>query len=179
MPIVPILFLLDIKNAYFWAGLAFALICCTDFIDGAIARKSGQITTLGKFLDPLADKIAVTTGLFLLVYAGLFSFRNFHTTLFDILGLSCSMIIIIRDFIIGIFRQIASGKGVVVSADILGKIKTIAMDSAIPILFVSEYATWIYVLGITLFFIGFILTIVSLINYLKKNIKILSVDKSE
>ena len=174
IPIVPILFLLNIKDNYFWAGLAFSIICCTDFIDGAIARKSGQITKLGKLLDPLADKIATTIGLFLLVYSGLFSNSGFHPQLFSILGLCCSIIIIVRDFVIGILRQLSSEKGIIISADIIGKVKTVVMDFAIPILFISRYHIAFYAIGITLFLIAFILNIVSLVNYIVKNKKVLS-----
>ena len=133
MPAVIVIFLIDFDLNYFVAGLVFSLLCCTDFIDGALARKRGEVTTLGKFLDPLADKVAVAIGLFLLVYAGLFSYKDFHTTTFNIIGLVCSILIIIRELMIGLFRQVAISKGVSMSADMLGKVKTVITDFSIPV----------------------------------------------
>lgn len=179
IPFVAVIYFLDIPNGNFWAGLLFSLICCTDFIDGGLARRTGKVTTLGKMLDPLADKIAATTGMFLLVYGKLFSYSGFHETLFNMIGVCGCILMISRDLSIGVFRQVAINKGTVISADILGKIKTVIIDFSIPILMVSIYHFAIWVIGIVLFLAGTVLSIVSFINYIQKNKGVFAADDAK
>lgn len=89
----------------------FAIASFTDFLDGQIARRKNLITTFGKFFDPIADKLLVNTMLIILTYKHM------------IPVLPC-VIMICRDIVVDGCRMIAAQNGVVVSAGILGKLKT-------------------------------------------------------
>ena len=89
----------------------FALASITDYLDGNIARKNNIVTTFGKFADPIADKLLVNTMLIILSYKRM-------------IPLVCCIIMICRDIVVDGCRMIAAQKGVVVSAGLLGKLKT-------------------------------------------------------
>ena len=90
----------------------FALASFTDFLDGYLARKYNQITTLGKFLDPIADKVLVNTLFILLAYQG-------------VVPVVAVLLMIWRDTMVDGIRMMASAKGKTISAGILGKVKTV------------------------------------------------------
>ena len=89
----------------------FALASFTDYLDGKIARKKNLVTTFGKFADPIADKLLVNMMLLILSYK-------------HMIPLVCCIMMILRDIVVDGCRMIAAQKGVVVSAGILGKLKT-------------------------------------------------------
>ncbi|MBQ1306748.1 MAG: CDP-diacylglycerol--glycerol-3-phosphate 3-phosphatidyltransferase [Erysipelotrichaceae bacterium] len=89
----------------------FALASITDYLDGNIARKKNMVTTFGKFADPIADKLLVNMMLLILSYK-------------HMIPLVCCIMMILRDIVVDGCRMIAAQKGVVVSAGILGKLKT-------------------------------------------------------
>lgn len=101
-----------INIKYFIGGILFILGSLTDFIDGYIARKYNQVTDLGKFLDPIADKLLVNSTVIILISQGILS---------PLVGI----IFIGRDTIVDVIRMIASSKGHVVAASKYGKLKTI------------------------------------------------------
>ncbi len=157
------------------AFVLFAVLCCTDFIDGAIARKTNTVSDLGKFLDPLADKVVVVIMLFLVVYhgAGLEIFTGNSLVIALLSGLILS-----RELMIGVFRSIAAKKGTVLAADIFGKIKTWLLDVGVGFLIIAglhEVVAW---LGTIIFYLGGIMTVFSGLNYILKN-KQVFVDKTE
>ena len=90
----------------------FAIASFTDFLDGNIARKRNMVTTFGKFADPIADKLLVDMTLIILSYK-------------HMIPVVCCIIMILRDLIVDGCRMIAAQKGVVVSAGMLGKLKTV------------------------------------------------------
>lgn len=102
-----------------YAAVVFAIAAVTDFLDGRIARKRGLVTNLGKFLDPIADKVLVSTAFVLMLTEeeifGLFGGG------FYVAGAICVCLILARELIISAFRQIAAANGVVLAADMLGK----------------------------------------------------------
>ena len=89
----------------------FAIASITDYFDGQIARKKNMVTTFGKFADPIADKLLVNMMLLILSYK-------------HMIPLVCCILMILRDIVVDGCRMIAAQKGVVVSAGILGKLKT-------------------------------------------------------
>ena len=160
---------------YFITGGLFILAAYTDALDGHIARKYNLVTTLGKFLDSIADKLLATVSLILIICSGLID---------NSIASAVLIIIVSRDLIIDMLRQIAASKNVIIAADWFGKIKTIVMDIALPILFVAlglltmGVQTLIYdilfYIGLSLLILATILSLLSGINYIVRNRKILS-----
>ena len=137
----------------------FIIASLTDLLDGKIARKYNLVTNFGKFMDPLADKLLVCSALICLI---------------ELNALPAWMVIVIisREFIISGFRLIASDNGVVIAASYWGKFKTTCQMVSVVLLildipalaFVTTICVWIALL----------LTIVSLVDYIYKNHKILT-----
>ena len=161
----------------------FALAAFTDFLDGYIARKYNLVTNLGKFLDPIADKALVSTALIILITnpvamgATVFGITVEQAVMiFSI----CVAVIMIRELMISAFRMIAAKRNLVLAADKIGKAKTFTTDIAIVILLVAidlvaynlAYSILIWV-GIVIFIIATLLTVVSGVNYIVKNKEVL------
>jgi len=108
------------------AVVIFVLGAVTDGLDGYLARKNNQVTILGKFMDPLADKILVSAALITLVEMGRLSGW-------------IAVVIISREFAVTGLRAIAAAEGVVLSASSLGKIKTVTQIVAIVATFIKDY----------------------------------------
>ena len=105
------------------ALLIFILASITDYFDGKIARKSGQVTTFGKFMDPLADKL-LTTAAFLVFMEK------------DFISPWVIIIILFREFAVSGIRLAAAGTGEIIAASFFGKLKTVSQMVAIIITFV-------------------------------------------
>ena len=116
----------SLPHRYLIACLVFSIASITDAIDGHLARKNNQITNLGKFLDPIADKILTTAALLAFMANGL-------------CNVWIVMLVLAREFIIASMRMLAASCGVVIPANIYGKIKTVTqMVSTIVIMTVAE-----------------------------------------
>ncbi len=133
----------------------FLLAAATDWLDGYIARTRDQVTTLGKLLDPIADKLLTVSAFISLVELQL---------------APAWMVVVIvgREFAVSGMRSIASTRGVVISASIWGKYKTVAQVVAIVLLILTEYvARWVaYVnLGKAALWVVMFLSIGSMLHY--------------
>lgn len=138
-----------------WIALAlFVIASLTDLLDGKIARKYNLVTTFGKFMDPLADKLLVCSAMICLVELGR-------------IPAWIVIIIISREFIISGFRLVASDKGVVIAASWWGKFKT-TFQMVMIVLMIADIAVLSIVTQIVMW-IALLLTVVSLIDYLAKN----------
>ncbi len=183
IPIFVATFFLDevLPYNYLISAIVFALAACTDFVDGYIARKHKLVTNLGKFLDPIADKVLVSTAMLLLLTMRYFvyafgAFESGYT--FYVLMAVCICVIMAREFIISAFRQIAATRGVVMAADKLGKYKTTFQDVSIAVLLVTADLSGtaqsvIGVVGLILFAVATILTVWSGVSYVVKNKQVL------
>ncbi len=181
IPIFVAIFFLDILPLHFMiAAIVFAVAACTDFLDGHIARSRGLVTNLGKFLDPIADKVLVSTAMILILTMGSSLFAMFGAIAFPIyVAMSiCICIIMARELIISAFRQIAAANGIIMAAEKLGKYKTACQDVAIFVLILAAdipataglIVAWV---GLGLFAVATVLTIVSGISYVVKNKQVL------
>ena len=143
------------------AGGLFIAACITDFFDGYLARKYNQVTTFGKFMDPLADK--------LLVCAALICFLADPQT-----NMPAWVVIIIisREFIISGFRLVAAEKGVTIAASYWGKFKTTFQMISVILLIVRIPA--LTVLTQICVWTALVLTVISLVDYIAKNHKVLT-----
>lgn len=109
----------------FVALFFFMLAAYTDHLDGYLARKNNEVTNLGKFLDPIADKLLVFAALVLLCI---------DHTIIPIFAEIVLFIMLARDFIVGALRQVAASNNVIISADKWGKLKTVLQDIALSVL---------------------------------------------
>ena len=153
-----------------WGGDANRYICLaifvvasiTDWFDGYLARKNNLVTNFGKFMDPLADKLLVCSALICMIEL-------------DRLPAWFVIIIIAREFIISGFRLIAAENGVVIAANYWGKFKTTFQMIAVVLMILNFEALSVVTLICT--WAALILTIISLVDYIAKNHKVLTEGK--
>ncbi len=156
-PILVVLLLSPGRNLSVISAVIFALVCITDWLDGYLARKRGIITSLGKFLDPLADKILITTAFIMLIPLG----RVPAWIVALMIG---------REIAVTGLRAIASDMGVVIEASRMGKYKTISQIVCLVPLIVhfNFYGIDFHAVGTVLLLIAFALTMWSGIDYFVK-----------
>jgi CDP-diacylglycerol--glycerol-3-phosphate 3-phosphatidyltransferase len=147
-------FVLVAPDRPFLGALIFGVASITDFLDGYLARKTGQITKFGIILDPIADKFLVISALILLV---------------DMARLSAwiAITIIVREFLVTGLRAVALSKDIVIPAELGGKLKTFFQITAILCLIISMdiFGIDLYDVGILSIWIALILSIVSGVQY--------------
>ncbi|MBR3058700.1 MAG: CDP-diacylglycerol--glycerol-3-phosphate 3-phosphatidyltransferase [Clostridiales bacterium] len=163
------------ENGMIVAACLFVIASLTDLADGKIARKYNLITNLGKFLDSLADKMLVISVLIALV---------------DLNRISAVWvcIVVLREFAVTGIRMLASAKGNVMAAKMIGKVKTVTQMIAITYLMFetllirilhAAFSDWSYtgivdgvqLVGNILFLICILMTVISGMDYLLKNLK--------
>jgi CDP-diacylglycerol---glycerol-3-phosphate 3-phosphatidyltransferase len=127
VPVIVVALLDETPNGDALAAAVFALAAVTDGLDGYIARRRQQVTTFGKLMDPLADKLLVVAALIALVSL-------------DRLAAWVAMVIIARELAVTGLRSVAAEQGVVISASWLGKLKTALQVGAIVALIVWDPA---------------------------------------
>ena len=172
IPVFIVLFLVDFPYHYLVAGLVYILSAATDSVDGAIARKTGTVSKLGKILDPIADKALSIPAMIICV-----AFELFH---FNVAFIVMVSLMIVREMAVSIMRLVALYHGKTLAADALGKIKTIFINIAVPTVVINKQfeqyqvfnSVWKWI-GSSIFLIAFVLTIWSGINYFVKNKEII------
>lgn len=188
IPVFVALYLIEFPYHDVIATGIFLIASLTDFLDGYIARKYNMVTDMGKFLDPIADKVLVMSALVLLCVE--------FTGTEGLIVLICTIIILAREFIISGFRLIAAGKNLVLAADKLGKAKTVMQMISLVALLITPFAFSLYgtivpetpaqfpTLGIIVVMVGLmsliiatLLAILSAINYISKNSSVLKENK--
>lgn len=181
IPVFVLIFFLDVIPFNFLiAAIIFIVASLTDALDGYIARSRNLVTNLGKFLDPIADKVLVSTAMVLLLTMRESLFGVFSVGVGDGLYIAttvCVVVILAREFIISAFRQIAATTGLVMAAEKLGKYKTVCQDVSLFVIFLAADLTGtaglvVAIIGLSLFAIATVLTIVSGISYIVKNRKV-------
>lgn len=146
------------------AAAVFGLLAATDGVDGYLARSRNEVTTFGKFLDPLADKLLVTAALLALVEL-------------SVLPAWIAFVIIAREFIVSGLRMVASAEGQVIAASWYGKVKTVVQiiailmflvkDSTLLSAFGPEFIVFVQVVSWAVMGAAVVLTILSAVDYFR------------
>ena len=136
------------------AAIVFTIASITDWFDGALARKYQAESTMGKFMDPIADKVLVSSVLIMLLPIGR-------------VDPIMVIIILLRDIFIGGIRSVAAADGVIISAKNTGKWKTAMQMVGIPALLIHDpvFGFPTHHLGVTLLWISAVLSIISGVQY--------------
>ena len=167
IPVLVLVFLYDEKWSNLLSASIFALAAATDWFDGYLARKLGQSSSFGAFLDPVADKLMVSTALILLVFA----YGN------NLLIIISAIIIIGREITISALREWMAqlGQSSNVAVSMIGKIKTFAQMTSIALLLYRDdlLTLPIFLIGEVLLIVSAVLTIVSMFIYLKAAWKVM------
>lgn len=153
-PVLVLMLMSPGKTLSLVAAVVFVAVCITDWLDGYIARKMNITTNLGKFLDPLADKLLITTAFIMLIPLGR-------------VPAWVVALMISREMAVTGLRAIASDKGVVISASWLGKLKTISqIVCLVPLIIHFPYYGFdFHIAGLVFLVVAFILTMWSGIDY--------------
>ena len=145
-----------------WIALVlFCVASLTDMLDGKIARARNLVTNFGKFMDPLADKLLVCSAMICMIPLGK-------------LQAWFVIIIIAREFIISGFRLVAADNGIVIAASYWGKFKTVSQMAMIILCILDINNTVMQYITIIVTYLALVLTVVSLVDYMVKNKKVLS-----
>ncbi len=157
IPVFVWLYLEPTPERALWAGLVFAGAAFTDFLDGYLARRSGQITNLGKLLDPVADKLLVASGLILLVQV-------------QQVAVWLAIVLIARELIVTGARAVAANEGFIVPADSLGKLKVVGQIGGILCLILQgawiDAQVFLFSVGNVLLYMALVLSLISGWRYL-------------
>jgi len=158
IPVCVIVYYLPFKWAYLSAAAIFVIAALTDWLDGYLARKWGQTTPFGAFIDPVADKLIVMAALTVLVE----SHANAWLTI-------PAIIIVGREIVISALREWMAeiGKRASVAVSVIGKYKTAAQMVAIAVLLSHPPGTLLVTIGLVVLQVAALLTIWSMFVYLK------------
>jgi len=160
IPVILLLLFYSEKTYQWVTAIFFLLVAVTDTIDGYLARRRGMVTTLGKFLDPLADKLLIVTALIALIPTR---------------GIPFWMVIVIvgREISVTGLRGIAASQGIVIAASHLGKYKTVFEVAAITFLILDgEYfSIHFHLVGMVLLWVALILAVYSGVDYFRRFLK--------
>ena len=161
MALVPVFIALALTGANTGAVIVFIAASLTDWLDGYLARKDNEITNFGKFMDPLADKMLVTSALVCFVGLGA-------------LPAWAAMIVIGRDLAVDGLRMVAASRSIVMAAGWSGKVKTAVTMVLIPVMLVfGEAGAGIFTVNNISALIIAALNIISMVDYFKKNGKVI------
>ena len=142
------------------ALVIFVIASLTDMLDGKIARARNLVTNFGKFMDPLADKLLVCSAMICMIPLGK-------------LQAWFVIVIIAREFIISGFRLVAADNDIVIAASYWGKFKTVSQMFML-ILLIADLGGAFNMIAQVLIWVSLVLTIVSLIDYIAKNVQVLT-----
>jgi CDP-diacylglycerol--glycerol-3-phosphate 3-phosphatidyltransferase len=153
VPVIGAVLAIDFTDHYQIGAFAYVTAAATDTLDGRIARSRNLVTELGKFLDPLADKLLVITVLVILATQSL-------------LPSWVVVVVAAREFLITGLRSVAAAQGVVVSSTPWGKSKTLTQNCMILLIILAQPYPWLMPAAVTFIWIAVIATVLSGLDYL-------------
>ena len=147
-------FVISVYQHPFLGALVFGIASITDFLDGYLARRSGQVTKFGIIMDPIADKFLVISALIVLVDM-------------ERIPAWMAIVLIMREFLITALRVVALSRDIIIPAEMGGKLKTTAQISAILCLILTGnfLIVDLYDVGIVLIWVALVLAVVSGVKY--------------
>ena len=166
-----------INLVYLIFTIVFIIAAFTDMLDGKIARKCNLVTDLGKFLDPIADKLLNDAMMIFLLVPQAYALEQRRNPLMLTILLICVVLMIARDLIVDALRLVAVKKNIVIAANIFGKAKTVLQMIAIPMLLLNDWpfnyfdSNWHEALQISnwFFYAATVMSIVSGVIYVYQN----------
>ena len=161
---VPFFILAYMTEHFILALIIFILASITDMLDGQIARKQNLITNFGKIMDPLADKVLVYSAFCLMI-----ADKTMPAWML--------IIILAREFIVAGVRTVAASEGIVIAADMSGKIKTVLQMIAVPLLLLAKavasseasWASYVNIVAQVFLWASLVMTVYSGCEYILKN----------
>ena len=174
-----------INLVFFIIFVFFVIASYTDHLDGHLARKNNQITDLGKFLDPVADKLLINSMVIFLIAPSIFA--KYAPNQIITFNMWCAILLVVRDIVVDALRFIAAQKKIVIAANIFGKLKTVFEMVAIGVVLLNGFpfnyfdANWPAGLHIAdfLVYITTAMSLVSGIIYVWQNRQVFLSDKAE
>jgi len=162
--LIPVFVVVLMTGHWYASGIIFIVASATDALDGHIARKNNLITNFGKIMDPLADKLLVTSALICLVELG------------TIPGWMV-IVILAREFMITGLRAVAAGQGIIIAAGKSGKMKTILQMTALSLILLKDWPFSMFTdlpISTAVLWAAVIMTIYSGVEYIIQNKKVFS-----
>lgn len=172
-----------INLVFFIMFVFFVIASYTDHLDGHLARKNNQVTALGKFLDPVADKLLINSIVIFLTAPAIFAAYvpgADHVAHFSVW---CAIILVARDIVVDALRFIAAQKGVVIAANIFGKMKTVLEMVAIAFVLLNGWpfyyfdANWPVRISDIFVYLATLVSVISGVIYVYQNRSALKEDK--
>ena len=166
-----------INLVYLIFTIVFIIAAFTDMLDGKIARKCNLVTDLGKFLDPIADKLLNDAMMIFLLVPQVYAPEQRNDPLMLTVLAICVVLMIARDLIVDALRLVAVKKNIVIAANIFGKAKTVLQMIAIPMLLLNDWpfsyfdSSWPQVLQISnwFFYLATAMSVISGVIYIYQN----------
>ena len=162
---------------YFGLFIFFVIASFTDYLDGHLARKNNQVTDLGKFLDPVADKLLINSMVIFLIVPASYAPGQMDFSIW------CAIILVARDIVVDALRFIAAQKNVVIAANIFGKLKTVLEMIAVSLVLLNGWpfiyfdASWPVRIADIFVYLATLASLVSCVIYVVQNAKVFKENK--
>ena len=172
-----------INLVFFILFIFFLIASYTDHLDGHLARKNNQVTALGKFLDPVADKLLINSMVIFLAAPALFASYIPGAEGVAHFSVWCAIILVARDIVVDALRFIAAEKGVVIAANIFGKLKTVLEMVAICFVLLNGWPfnyfdyNWPVRISDIFVYLATLTSVISGVIYVYQNRKVLKESK--
>ena len=172
-----------INLVFFILFIFFLIASYTDHLDGHLARKNNQVTALGKFLDPVADKLLINSMVIFLAAPAVFASYIPGAEGIAHFSVWCAIILVARDIVVDALRFIAAEKGVVIAANIFGKLKTVLEMVAICFVLLNGWPfnyfdyNWPVRISDIFVYLATLTSVISGVIYVYQNRKVLKESK--